>query len=70
MRLVGFFMDSKIRSGFVVIEAVEAIQAVNLGAGDFWDLRFIGVQRSDCFRDRTIGANAAKRVHDILRARQ
>src|ERR1700730_1876619 len=61
MRFVGFFVDSEVGQGGGLFHAVEFAQAVDLGAGNFGDLRFISVERGDGFGYGTVAANFAER---------
>ncbi len=65
---VGFFVDGEVgqRGGFV--DSVEFAETVDFGAGDFRNLRFVGVERGDGFGDGAIAANFAEGGDDGLRA--
>src|SRR5260221_12854425 len=67
MGFVGVFVDREIRGALGVADAVEAVEAVNLGAGDFGHLRFVGIERGDGFVDRAVAADVPGSVYDVLR---
>src|SRR5713226_5349976 len=64
---VGFFVDGEVgqRGGFV--DSVEFAEAVDFGAGDFGNLRFVGVKRGHGISDGAIAADFAEGGYDVLR---
>ena len=66
MSFVRLFVHGEIGQAFVRINTVELFQAIDFGAGDFGHLRFVGVKRRDCFRNRTITDNFPEGFDDGL----
>jgi len=60
MGFVRFFVDCEVGQSGRLFDAVEFAQAVNFGARDFGDLRFVGVEGGDSFGYRTVAANFAE----------
>src|SRR3981081_4310730 len=70
MSFVGFFVDGEVGESCGLVDAVKLAQAVDLRAGDFGNLPFVGVKRGHGFGYGAIAADFAEGSDYVLRARQ